>query len=543
MAVVEGARMASESSTVDVEAVVIGAGFAGLRQLYDLRQRGISARCFDEAPEIGGVWHWNRYPGARTDSQSWIYAYSFSEDLQNEWTWNERYTPQREIHAYLKHVADKFGFRDQITLNTRVESAVFDETRNVWVVTTNTGETVTARYVVSATGPLSAAYKPDFKGVDDFRGEWYMTARWPEEDPDLTGKRVAVIGTGATGVQLIPTIAHIASEVTVFQRTPNYVVPARNAPLHPAEQESIRSRYPSIWEQARDQVFGFDLALAGRTFEDVTPEEMQLILDRGWEIGGFHFVFETFDDVFTDERTNDVISEFIRNKIRTIVKDPETAELLCPKDYPFCGKRPPLGHFYYETYNRENVSLVDVSQTPISEITETGVKVGDDVYEADVIIFATGFDAATGSITRMDIRGRNGLSIAEKWEDGPSTYLGVAVPDFPNFFMIFGPHSPFANAPVVIEDASEWIAETIATMRGRNLTVSEACPDASAAWGNSLLEILNATVVAKGRNNYFLGDNIPGKAHAPFFYLGGVKGYRDALLEESANGYPGLVMN
>ncbi|MGW0035527.1 flavin-containing monooxygenase [Gordonia sp. NPDC003376] len=437
----------NRESTVDVEAIVIGAGFAGLRELYDLRQRGISARCFDEAPEIGGVWYWNRYPGARTDSQSWIYAYSFSEDLQNEWTWSERYTPQKEIYSYLNHVADRFDLRDQVSLNTRVESATYDEDRAVWTVATSTGESVTSRFLISATGPLSAAYKPNFPGIDDFGGEWYMTARWPEVDPDLTGKRVAVIGTGASAVQLIPTIAHTAEQVTVFQRTPNYVVPARNATLHDRERESIRSRYPNIWDQARDQVFGFDLGLAGRTFDDVTSEEMQLILERGWEIGGFHFVFETFDDVFTDERTNDVISEFIRNKIRTIVKDEATAELLCPRDYPFCGKRPPLGHFYYETFNRDNVSLVDVSVDPISRITDKGIRVGDTEYEADVIIFATGFDAATGSITRIDIRGRDGLSIADKWADGPSTYLGVAVPDFPNFFMIFGPHAPFANAP------------------------------------------------------------------------------------------------
>ncbi|ULN49578.1 NAD(P)/FAD-dependent oxidoreductase [Mycolicibacterium goodii] len=545
MVAIEGRSTVAEDPdpTIDADVVVIGAGFAGLRHLYDLRQRGFSVRCFDEAPEIGGVWYWNRYPGARTDSQSWIFAYSFSEELQNEWTWNERYTPQQEIYAYLNHVADRFGLRDQVTLGTRVTSARFDDERELWIVTTDRGEQVASRFVVSATGPLSAAYKPDFKGIDDFRGEWYMTARWPEDTVDLSGKRVAVIGTGASGVQLIPTIAHTAAHVAVFQRTPNYVVPARNATLHEKEHESIRARYPDIWMRAREQVFGFDLGLAGRTFDDVTPDEMQRILERGWEIGGFHFVFETFDDVFTDERTNEVISEFIRNKIRTIVKDEATAELLCPKDYPFCGKRPPLGHFYYETFNRDNVSLVDVSQEPISEITETGVKVGQQVYEADVIIFATGFDAATGSITRMDIRGRGGVSITDKWKEGPSTYLGVAVNDFPNFFMILGPHAPFANAPIVIEDASEWIANIIRYMRDRGLRVSNPSTEASAEWHDTLTEILNATVVAKGRNSYFLGDNIPGKAHAPLFYLGGVKGYRDALLKESANDYPGFVMS
>lgn len=527
---------------VDVDTVVIGAGFAGLRALYDLQQRGISARCLESAPEVGGVWYWNSYPGARTDSQSWIYAFSFSEELQNEWDWSERYTSQRESLEYLKYVADRFDLRKDITFNTKVTSAIYDADREVWTVTTSEGEELTTRFVITAVGPLSDPHQPDFPGLDSFGGEWYMTARWPEAHVDLTGKRVAVIGTGATGVQMIPTIAHTADHVTVFQRTPNYVVPARNTTMSKHELEGIRSRYEEIWKQARSQVFGFDLAPAGRVSEDVTAEEAQLILERGWEIGGFHFMFETFDDMFTDDRTNDLASEFIRNKIRTIVKDPATAELLCPKDYPFCGKRPPLGHYYYETYNRDNVTLVDVSKEPISQITPHGLKAGDTEYEVDVIIFATGFDAATGAITQIDIRGRDGESIAAKWENGPVTNLGTLADGFPNLFMIFGPQTPFANAPVVIEDSSQWIADAIVHMRDEKLGTIEAEVDASKQWAELLLTILNATVVARGRNNYFLGDNIPGKAHAPYFFLGGVQAYRDALKASADAGYAGFAL-
>lgn len=533
-------RSAAETPDLDYDAIVIGAGFAGLLMLHELRQRGFSARVIEEAPEVGGTWYWNRYPGARTDSESWVYAYSFSKELMDEWEWSERFTRQPEALAYLKHVADRFDLRKDIQFNTKVVSAEHDAQLNGWKTTTDSGEKLTSRYLISAVGPLSAVYRPDFVGLDEFEGEWAMTARWPEEGIDLTDKRVAVIGTGATAVQLIPIAAHVAKELTVFQRTPNYVLPARNYVLTDEERHAIRVDYDAIWEKARNQFFGFPLNMAGRTAADVTPEEHQKILEWGWESGGFKFVFETFDDIFLDENSNEIASEFIRNKIRTIVEDPETAELLCPKDYPFVGKRPPLGHFYYEAFNRENVQLVDVSEEPISRITAKGVQVGDTEYEADVLIFATGFDAATGSITRIDIRGDDGTSVEDKWKDGAKTYLGLAVDGFPNMFMIFGPHAPFANGPVIMEGMTKWIGNAMEHARAEGISRIEAEPAAVEQWGELLEELLNATVVPKGRNNYFVGANIPGKANSPVFFLGGAKAYNEACQAAAEKGYEGF---
>jgi cyclohexanone monooxygenase len=527
---------------VDYDAIIIGAGFAGLLMLHDLRERGISARVIEAAPEVGGTWYWNSYPGARTDSESWVYAYSFSEELMKEWEWSERFTRQPESLAYLKHVADRFDMRKDIQLGTRVESAEFDEAAGTWTVITDGGERLVSQYLITAVGPLSAPYRPDFPGLEDFEGQWAQTSRWPQEGIDLTGKRVAVIGTGATAVQFIPIAALTAAEVTVFQRTPNYVLPGRNHLLTVEERAAIRSDYEAIWAKARDQFFGFPLDMAGRTAADVSAEEHQRVLEWGWEVGGFHFVFETFDDIFVDQRSNDIASEFIRNKIRAIVKDPATAELLCPKDYPFVGKRPPLGHGYYETFNRDNVHLVDVSREPIAEITRDGVRVGSTEYPADVIVFATGFDAATGSITRIDIRGKDGVSIEEKWADGAVTLLGLTVDEFPNMFTVFGPHAPFANGPVIMETMCRWIADTMAHMRDHGYRTIEADPAAEKAWADHLDVLLNATVIPRGRNTYFLGDNIPGKAHGPMFFLGGAKAYRETLTAAAEKGYEGFVL-
>lgn len=527
---------------LDYDAIVIGAGFAGLRMLHELRERGVTARAFEEAPEVGGTWYWNTYPGAHTDSQSWIYAYSFSKELQEEWNWSERYTPQPEVLAYLKHVADRFDLRKDIQFSTRVTSAVFDESADVWRVTTDLGDEVTSRYVITAVGALSAPYEPEFPGLDEFTGECYLTARWPQEEVDFAGKRVAVIGAGATAVQLIPLVAHTAAHLTVFQRTPNYVLPARNGVLPKEQLEGIRAKYADIWEQARDQVFGFAMDPAGRTMKDVSAQEAHRILEWGWEIGGFHFVFETFDDLVVDQESNEVVSEFIRTKIRSIVTDPATADLLCP-DYPFFGKRPPLGHYYYETYNRDNVELVDVSSEPISCLTHSGVRVGDQEYAADIVIIATGFDAVTGSIERMDIRGRGGRSVGERWADAPTAYLGTAIDGFPNLFTMFGPGTPFANAPVVVEDVSQWIADAIVHLREQGLSTIEANRDAAGEWTELLNTIVNATVVPQGVHNYLLGDNIPGKTHAPLFFLGGVKPYRDALQAAAKDGYRGFTLD
>ncbi|MGH7898171.1 MAG: flavin-containing monooxygenase [Candidatus Binatia bacterium] len=529
------------TTQTDVDAIVIGAGFAGLRTLIELRKLGLSAIAIEAGTDVGGTWYWNRYPGARTDSESWVYAYSFSKELQDDWEWTERFPSQPEALAYLQHVADRFDMRKDIEFDTRVESAVYDESANVWRVVTDRGRSYSCNYLITAVGVLSLPYQPPFPGLERFAGEWYITGRWPKEPVDFAGKRVSVIGTGATAVQAIPIIAYTAAHVTVFQRTPNYVMPARNTPLTKDELQSIRKNYDAIWEQARNHFFGFAMDAAGRTAADVTPEEHQKILERGWETGGFRYIFETFDDIFVDEKSNQVASEFVRNKIRAIVKDPATAELLCPKDYPLAGKRPPLGHFYYETFNRPNVTLVDVSRNPITEITAEGVRTATDEYPADIIVFATGFDAVTGTLRHMDIRGKGGATIRDKWQGGPRTHLGISVDGFPNLFMICGPQSPFANIPVVIDGIVDWIGQAIRHLRDNRLDTMEPTPEAVEAWRRHVDDLVNATVLPKGKRSWFLGDNIPGKPHVVLFYFGGAGAYRRECQAAVDRGFEGFV--
>jgi cation diffusion facilitator CzcD-associated flavoprotein CzcO len=531
----------SGSGATSFDAIVIGAGFGGLRMLHELRQLRLSVKVIEAGSDVGGTWYWNRYPGARTDSESWVYAFSFSKELQDEWNWSERFPAQPETLAYLQHVANRFDMRKDIQFNTRVLSAIYDDSSKVWTVTTDQGQTYTCRYFITAAGLLSLPYKPAFPGLEDFKGEWYITGRWPKEGVDFAGKRVSVIGTGATAVQAIPIIAHTAAHLTVFQRTPNYVLPARNCTMTEDELRSIRSNYDAIWEQARNHPFGFAMDYAGRTAAGVTPEEHQRILEGGWETGGFRYIFETFDDIFIDEKSNAVAAEFVRNKIRAIVKDPVKAELLCPKDYPLGGKRPPLGHFYYESFNRKNVSLVDVSENPITRITANGVRVGSDEYKADIIVFATGFDAATGTLTSMDIRGKGGVTLKEKWRGGPRTHLGIGVDGFPNMFMICGPQSPFANIPVVIDGMVEWIGRAIRHLRDNGLDAMEATPEAVDNWRQHVDDLVNATVLPKGKRSWFLGDNIPGKPHVVLFYFGGAGAYRQECQAMADRGFEGFA--
>lgn len=530
---------ADEPQTFDT--IVIGAGFGGLRMLHEMRQLDLSTRVFEAGDDVGGTWFWNRYPGARTDSESWVYALPIPE-IQEAWDWTERFPTQPEALAYLNFVADRLDMRRDIRFGTRVTSAEFDEQDNLWTVRTDAGETFRCTYFVPATGPLSVPYKPDFPGLDNFNGEWHLSGHWPHEGVDFAGKRVAVIGTGATAVQIIPIIAHTASDVAVFQRTPNYVIPARNYTLTDEQRAGIRANYDSIWENCRAQFFGMPMEVAGRTIHDVSEEEAHQILEWGWEVGTFRFIFETFDDIFVDPKSNDVVSNFIRAKIRSIVKDPATAELLCPTDYPFVGKRPPLGHFYYETFNRPNVQLVDVSTTPITEITEQGVKVGGDEYPVDIIVFATGFDAVTGSYRGLDIRGRGGLSLADAWADGPRTQLGIGVEGFPNMFMVGGPQTPFANIPVVIDGVAEWIGDAIRYMRTQGVSSMEPTPESVEIWRQTVNAIVDATVLSKGPHSWFLGDNIPGKPRAALFFFGGVGGFREACQQAADANYETFVL-
>lgn len=527
-------------NTQHFDAVVIGAGFSGLRMLWELRQLGLTVRVIEAAPDVGGTWYWNRYPGARTDSESWVYAFSFSKDLQDEWNWTERYPTQPEALAYLQHVADRFDMRRDIEFETRMESAIYDETTSRWTVTTDHGDQYTCRYFIPATGVLSLPYTPPFPGIESFEGESYVTGRWPDKPVDFTGKRVAVIGTGATAIQAIPIIAQTAAQVLVFQRTPNYVLPARNYTISDDERQAIRSTYDTVWEQAREHFFGVAMENPVGALKDATPAEQQRILEYGWEIGGFRYIFETFSDLLIDDQSNEVAAEFIRNKIRAIVRDPETAELLCPKDYPLVGKRPPLGHFYYEAFNRDNVSLIDISENPITEITAHGVRTATDEHQADVIIFATGFDAVTGTLKSLDMRGTGGVLLRDKWDSGPRTHLGIAIDGFPNMFLICGPQTPFANLPVVIDGIVDWIGQAIRFLEENGFTAMEATPDAVEAWGKHMDELVNATVLARGKRSWFLGDNIPGKTHAVLFYFGGVGNYRQECRGAAESGFKGF---
>ncbi len=533
---------ATTEDVVRTDCLVIGAGFGGLRMLFELRQRGFSGKVLEAGTDVGGTWYWNRYPGARTDSESWVYCFSFDDDLQQEWDWQERFPAQPEVLSYLGHVTDRFDLRRDIEFSTRVARAVYDEETAEWAVTTEDGREFRSTFLVTATGPLSLPLDPPFPGLDDFRGDWYLTARWPKEPVDLRGKRVGIVGTGATAVQVIPLVAEQAEHLTVFQRTPNFVIPARNRRLTDDERQAIKERYDAIWDQTQRQVFAFPMEAAGRIGSDVAADDVQGILEDGWRTGGFQFLFETFDDLLVNEELNEATAEFIRSKIRETVDDPETAELLSPKGYPVGGKRPPLGHGYYETYNRPNVELVDINNAPIERITASGLRTAAAEYDFDVLIFATGFDAMTGTLMAIDIVGREGQTIRQRWEQGPETYLGLAVDGFPNLFMISAPQSPFANIPVVIDNAVKWIGTALTHVEQSGLRTFEPTTDAVQEWCALMNTILDATLLGRGErvNSWFLGANVPGKPHVVLFYFGGANNYFDTIHGVAARGYEGF---
>ena len=530
-------------SAVDVDVLIIGAGFSGIRTLIEIRRLGLSATVIEAGTDVGGTWYWNRYPGARTDSQSWVYGFAMPE-IRNEWRWNEKFSTQPQTQGYLRLIADKFDLRKDIKFSTRVTAASYDEDANVWTITTDDGASTTCRFFIMATGQLSLPYLPDFPGQESFTGDWYQTQNWPKDGVDFTGKRVAVIGTGATAVQVIPLVAQEADQLIVFQRTPNYVLPSRNDALSDVDVNAIRRNFDEIFARARQQAFGMDIPpAAGRVLADCTPAEAQQVLERGWEYGGFRFLFETFDDIITNKETNDLAAEFIRNKIRSIVTDPQAAELLCPKDYALAHKRPPLGHYYYETFNRPNVKLVDVSQDPIT-VTEHGLQVGEETYEVDAVITATGYDAITGTIDQIDITGLGGAKLKNKWTDGPRTHVGMTVDEFPNMFMIAGPQTPFANIPVVSEVCAEWVGDVLREMHRRDANRVEARPEAVDKFTALNEAVIDATVLRDGgKHSWYLGTNIPGKPAKAVMWLGGVGGFRDVVDADTAEGYAGLKIS
>lgn len=533
-------------SGTDFDAVVVGAGFSGLRMLIELRRLGLSAVAVEAGTDVGGTWYWNRYPGARTDSESWSYCFSSFPELLEEWTWKERYPKQQEVLDYQRFVADKFDLRKDIRFSTRVESATYDARSNTWSVRTDTGDTLRCTYFITGLGHLSVPHKPQFTGIDSFAGEVYVTGNWPKEPVDFAGKRVGVIGAGASAVQAIPVIAEEAAHLTVFQRTPNFVVPAQNHPLSEEQVAQIKADYPAIWQKAQSHVFGFPMSPAGRVYDDVTDEEREQVFEQGWRDGGFHYVFETFDDILIDQRSNDAASEFIRGKIRETVKDPVTAELLCPKGYPYVAKRPPAGHGYYETYNRDDVTLVDVLSDPIAEIVPGGVRTASGAeHQVDVLVFATGFDAVTGALEKIDIAGVDGRRLTDEWREGPQTYLGISNPGFPNLLFICGPQSAYANIPVVVEKVVWTLGQALERMGEQGLDRIEATPEAAAAWKAHLDEVLHMTLIPQGEKvgSWYLGANIPGKPRSPLFYFGGAGAYAQWLDGVVAKDFDGFVLS
>jgi cyclohexanone monooxygenase len=520
--------------------VVIGAGFSGLRMLMHARDLGLSVCVLEAGTDVGGTWYWNRYPGARTDSEAWYYCYSFSEKLLADWNWNERYPGHQEMRSYLGHVADRFDLRRDIRFESRVTSARYLKESGRWEVTTQSGQRLTGHFLVSGMGILSNPYKPDFKGLDQFKGEWYQTARWPRVEPDFRGKRVGIIGTGATAIQAIPIIAQTAGHLTVFQRTPNYVVPARNHPLDDAKRGELKGRYDQIWDAARGHPFGMPFQPSGKVCAAASPEEREKAFEEGWQKGGFRYLFETYDDILVNQEANDAAAEFIRRKIRETVKDPVTAELLCPQGYPYATKRPPVGHFYYEAFNRDNVTLVDVSSSAIEEITPTGIRTRDSQHELDVIIFATGFDVFTGALTSIDIIGEQGRTLKEKFQDGPQCYLGLAMQEFPNLLMIDGPLTPFANIPLVVEAMADWIHAFLSHMRKNGYSRFEVKATAEREWVDHCNDVVAMTLVPKGAtaNSWLMGANIPGKAKSVNLYMGGLPAFSQRLEQEMEKEFP-----
>ena len=531
------------AGTEAYDVVVVGAGFAGLYMLHRLRGQGFSARVYEQGGDVGGTWYWNRYPGARCDVESMQYSYSFSDELQQEWNWSERYAPQAEILKYANHVADRFNLRGDIQLNTRVDRATFDETTGTWRVTTSDGKTVTAKFVVLATGCLSNARVPDIKGLKDFKGKVYHTGHWPHEKVDFTDKRVGVIGTGSSAIQSVPVIAEQARHLYVFQRTPNFSIPARNAELTAEEREAFRKNYPEIRRFAREEARnGIYAELPDRGALDDGDNTRRAKYEQRWEKGGLTFML-AYNNLILDKTANDTAADFVRDKIAEIVKDPETAKLLQPDNHPIGSKRICVDTEYYAAFNRPNVTLVDIRFNGIEEILPNAVRTGGKNHEIDALVLATGFDAMTGSVARIDIRGRGGKTLNQKWAEGPKTYLGLMSEGFPNLFIITGPGSPsvLSNMIVSIEQHVDWIADCLAFMRDRGLETMEATKDAEDKWVAHVNEVAHQTLYPQA-NSWYMGANIPGKPRIFMPYIGGVGPYRRICDDVAAKDYEGFAM-
>ena len=532
----------SEKSLVH-DVVIVGAGFAGMAMLHRLRSEGLQVQVLEAADGVGGTWYWNRYPGARCDIESMEYSYQFDDELQQEWEWTERYAAQPEILRYANHVADRFNLRENIQFETRVTSATYDESSSSWQVTTDKGDCLTATWVVMATGCLSSTNLPDFKGLDDFAGDWYHTGLWPHEGVDFTGKRVAVVGTGSSAIQSIPVIAEQADHVTVFQRTANFSVPAQNGPLSDQFVKQIKSDYKNFRAKNNEMPAGFGSRWAryDDSVLEADPEERKRRFDEKWNIGGFQFL-SAFGDIGMDMEANKIAADYVRDRIRRIVKDPETAELLCPEQVIGC-KRLCVDTNYYDTFNRDNVKLVSVKDHPIETLTEKGLVTNGKEYEFDIIVFATGFDAMTGSLLKIDITGRDGMPLKEKWAAGPRTYLGLQTYGFPNLFTISGPGSPsvLTNMIVSIEQHVNWTTRCILHMRMNEMNYIEPVLSAEDAWVKHTNEVSEMTLYPSC-NSWYLGANVPGKPRVFMPYVAGLPAYTEKCEEVVERGYEGFVM-
>jgi cation diffusion facilitator CzcD-associated flavoprotein CzcO len=532
--------MASQHDA-DHDVIAVGAGFSGLGLIHHMREAGLSIQVFDKASDIGGTWAWNRYPGAASDSECYYYCLTFSKEILQEWKWSVRYPGWEENLRYMHFVADKCDMWPHIQLNTEIVSADFQESSGLWLVKTGAGDEYTCKYFVSAMGMISEPVTPKFKGMEKFKGACFHSARWPE-GLDYAGKRVGIIGSGSTTVQMLPVTAETAESVTVFQRTANFIMPAVQKPMTPEWEKEIKENYDDIIAKCRNHVFGmaFDSPV-GRTIADTPPEEVQKILEEHWPRGSFRFVFETFDDLLGDPESNRIVGDFVINKMKERVKDPEIAEMLTPKGYPFFAKRPPLDHNYFEAYNRDNVKLVDINdREPIVEFTETGIRTTENEYEFDIIVLATGFQAYTGGQEALPIRGRNGLLLRDKWDAVSSSILGVFVAEFPNLFMITGPQAPFANLPTSIEQNIMYIVDCLKKMESEGYDLCEPQQKAEDDWVQHVAEIHEQTLMAQGDkvHSWMMGANLEDRAPRVLIYFGGANVYYDLMRSSVDSGFP-----
>jgi cation diffusion facilitator CzcD-associated flavoprotein CzcO len=535
---------ANDQTQHQLDAVIIGAGFSGLYQMLCLRDRlGLSVLGLDMADGVGGTWYWNRYPGARCDSESHSYSYYFSDELLKKWTWSERYPGQAEILEYLNFVADHFDLKRSFRFKTKLLSAHYDEQANLWELCTDDGERYRTRFLISAVGNLSSANIPAIPGLDRFKGPWYHTGQWPHQGVDFTGLRVGVVGTGSTGIQAIPVIAAQAKALTVFQRTANYSIPAHNGPLDDAFKHYCREHPDEIRTILHATPNGHPFYISETSALSLSDQERHAVYEKAWEKGGLRFR-ASFKDLLSSEEANKTAAEFIKQKIRSMVKDPRKAQVLSDIDHPFAAKRPPIDTDYFETYNLAHVDLIDIRENPIDSITEEGIRTTNGLFKLDAIVFATGFDAMTRPILNLNLRGRNGVALSDAWEAGPINYMGLQVPGFPNFFMVTGPGSPsvLTNMPVAIEQHVEWISDCIAHMRAEGLHRVEPQPQASAQWMQEVNQAAAATLLPKAKHSWYLGANIPGKPRVFMPYAGGMAHYRKRCETITANGYEGFLM-